>query len=284
MARKTKLSIMGRGETDSPSVDDFLNQVRDYYEILEGVERAIDKERTNAIVWRVVNATTNSPIAIELEAYPKEFAVDVSSRADVVVRHAARGLNQLREKRERPPYFDDKVLQRAERLFERITNGLDRTFIEFGSDLPTLDLTRKVARQAAENTRAVREPPEKPYEEWGSIEGTAQSIDRDARGNLILGVHHRLTGDSVKCVVSGEAAEVLADHKIRDVWRHRRLLVYGKLHYKGLGKLTQVEAIRVRFVRDRSELPDIDDIQDENFTDGMRSEEYLAKLRDGDIN
>ncbi len=241
MARKIKLSIKARGETDSPRVEDFLDQLRDYFEILEGVEQAIAEDGTNAIEWRVVGAMTNSPIGIEFEAYSKEFAVDVGRRAEIVAKQTAVGLQQLRHRRERPAFFSDKVLE-------------------------------------------LLEPPDKPYDEWGSIEGAARGIDRDARGHLILWVYHRLTGDVVKCFVSGEATEELADHKIRDVWRNRRVLVYGKVHYKGLGKLTQVEAIRMRFLRDRSELPDIDDILDENFTGGMRSEDYLAKLRDGDLN
>jgi len=54
------------------------------------------------------------------------------------------------------------------------------------------------------------------------------------------------------------------------------------LHYKGLGNLKEVEAIRVRFLKDRSELPTVDDILDHDFTSGMRSEDYLAKLRNGD--
>ena len=282
MARKIKLILKARGEVDSPSVEDFLDQLRDYFEILEGVEQAI-ADGTNAIEWRVVGAMTNSPIAIEFEAYSKEFALDVSQRAKMVEGHTFLGLHQLRQGRERPAFFSDKVLERAKRFFERVTNGLERTVIEY-DDFPPLELTRHIAHAAAENTRAVLEPPDRPHDEWGSIEGAARGIDRDARGNLILWVHSRLTGDVVKCFVSGEAAEELADHKIRDVWRNRRVLVYGKLHYKGPGRLTQVEAIKIRFLRDRSELPDVDDILDENFTGGMRSEDYLARLRDGDLN
>jgi hypothetical protein len=44
-----------------------------------------------------------------------------------------------------------------------------------------------------------------------------------------------------------------------------------------------MDATQVRFLRSRSELPDVDDIIDPNFTGGMRSEDYLDKLRDDDI-
>jgi hypothetical protein len=282
MSKTIKLSIAARGESDSPRVDDFLDQVRDYFEILNGVEEAIAEDGTNAIEWRIVGASTNSPIALEAQAYPTVFAVNIDRRVELVTRQTALGMQQLRLGRERPPYFTDKVLARAEKFFERVTNGLETTVVDFGDDLPKLEVTPRVASEAVANVRSVLTPPDKPYTELGSVEGTARSIERDGRGRLIFYIHSRLTGEEVKCFVSGEAAEVLGEHQIRDVWRGRRVQVYGKLHFRGLGKLQQVEAIRIRFLRDRSDLPGVDDILDPDFTGGLRSEDYLARQRDGD--
>ncbi len=39
----------------------------------------------------------------------------------------------------------------------------------------------------------------------------------------------------------------------------------------------------VQFLRLSGELPRAGDIVDENFTGGLRSEEYLERLRNGDI-
>lgn len=282
MRKTIKLSIKARGENDSPRVDDFLHQVGDYFEIMDGVERAIAEDGTNAIEWRIVGATTNSPIVLEAQAYPKVFAVNIDRRVELVTHQTAIGLQQLRTRRERPSYFTDKVLTRAEKFFERVTNGLETTVVDFGDELPKLEITPTLAREAAANARSVLTPPDKPYTELGSVEGTARSIERDGRGRLILYIHSRLTGEEVKCVVSGDAADDLGEHKIRDVWRGRRIQVYGTLHFKGLGKLQQVEAIRIRFLRDRSDLPGVEDITDPDFTGGLRSEEYLARLRDGE--
>jgi hypothetical protein len=282
MSRTVKLSIKARGETDSPRVDDFLDQVRDYFEILDGIEQALAEDGTNAIVWRIIGATTNSPIALEAQAYPINFAVNIDRRVELVVRDAAIGMYQLRSQRERPPHFTDKVLTRAERLFERVTNGLETTVVDFGDDLPKLEITPSVAREAAANTRSVLYPPERPYKEQGSVEGTARTIDRDGWGHLILRIREQLTGEDVKCFVTGDAEMVIGDHQIRDVWRNRRVQIYGLLHYKGLGKLGHVDATRVRFLRDRSDLPGIDDIVDPDFTGGLRSEDYLARIRDGE--
>jgi hypothetical protein len=284
MSKTIKLSITARGETSSPRVDDFLDQVRDYFEILDGVEEAIAEDGVNAIEWRIVGATTNSPIALEAQAFPTVYAMNIDRRVEMVTRQTALGLQQIRLRRERPPYFTDKVLARVERLFERVTNGLDTTVIDFGDELPKLEITPPVAKEAAANVRSVLTPPDKPYSELGSIEGTARSIDRDGRGHLILYIHGRLTGEEIKCFVSGAAADDLGEHQIRDVWRGHRVQVYGTLHYKGLGKLNQVEAIRVRFLRDRSDLPSVEDIADPDFTGGLKSEDYLARLRDGEPN
>jgi hypothetical protein len=282
MSRKIKLSIRARGPTDSPTVEDLLDQLRDYFEILEGVEEAVSEDGRRAIEWRIVSASANTPITIEAVAFPKDFAVNIDHRAEIVTRQTALGLSALRTGGERPPYFTEAVLISAEKMFERVTNGLDETLIDHGPGLPALDITPAVAKTAAANTRAVLTPKAKQYKELGSIEGNAQSIERDGFGRRILWVRYRLTGDNVKCIVSGEAELELEHHQIKDVWRYRRVQVYGMLHYKGLGILREIEAIRVRFLRDRNELPSVDDILDPDFTGGMKSEDYLARLRDGE--
>jgi hypothetical protein len=283
MTKTIKLSIRASGETESPTVEDLIDQLRDYFAILGGVEEAIAPDSRQAIQWRIVAATTNSPLAFEAVAFPVDFAVNIDQRVDLVTRQTALGLAILKTKNERPPYFTDKVLLRAEQLFKRVTNGLSETKIDYGSDLPQLDITPTVARIAADNTRRVLTPPDKPYDELGSIEGYAKSIERDGFGRYVLWVKHRLTGETIKCLTSGPAITELETHQIRDVWRGRRVQVYGKLHFKGLGILNHVEATQVRFLRDRSELPDYEAVLDEKFTGGLRTEEYLARLRDGKL-
>lgn len=283
MARKIKLSIRARGVTDSPTVEDLLNQVRDYFAILEAVEEAVAEDGRRAMDWRIIGASKESPLTFEAAPFPKDFGVNIDQRAEIVTRQTALGLSTLcAGGGERPSYFTDAVLQRAEKLFERVTNGLDETAIDYGEGLPRLEITPANARSAASHTRQVITPKAKPYKELGSIEGYAQSIDRDGFGRRLLHVRYRLTGETIKCVVSGEAERELENHQIKDVWRYRRVQVYGMLHYRGIGDLREIEAIRVRFLRDRNELPTVEDILDPNFTGGLRSEDYLARLRDGE--
>lgn len=282
MTRKIKLSIRARGVTDSPTVEDLLAQLRDYFEILEGVEEAIAEDGRRAMEWRVINANKESPLTIEAAAFPKDFGVNIDRRAELVTQHTALGLDALSKTGERPSYFTDAVLLRAEKMFERVTNGLDETVIDYGVGLPRLDITPAVARVAASHARSAMTPKAAPYKELGSIEGHAQSIERDGFGRRILYVRYRLNGETIKCLVSGEAERELENHQIKDVWRYRRVQVYGMLHYRGVGVLREIEAIRVRFLRDSNELPTVNDIIDPNFTGGLRSEDYLARLRNGE--
>jgi hypothetical protein len=281
MSRTIKLSIKARGEIDSPTVEDLLDQVRDYFEILKGVEQAVAEDGENAIDWRIVAATTNSPITFEAQAFARDYGVNVDNRAEIVARQTALGLFQLETTDERPSYFTDKVLARAEKLFERVTNGLERTFITFGDDLPTIDITPAIARRATDNVRTALRPESKPYDELGSAEGFVDRIEKDAWGRPIVRLRLRLTGETVKCFVKGNALKALENRQIGDVWRGRRVQLFGKLKFKALGVLNQIEADEVRFLRTRDELPSIDDIQDENFTGGLSTEEYLIRIRDG---
>jgi hypothetical protein len=281
MARTIKLKISARGVTDSPTVADLLGQLKDYFDLLEDVEEAISEDGRHAIDWRITGASKQSPLTLEATPFPKEFGVDIERRSEFVTRHTAFGLAELFERGKRPAYFNDRVLRRAEKIFERVTNGLDETIIDHGHGLPVLDLTPSVARRAIANTRNVLTPTSSPYRELGSIEGNVQRVERDGHGRRIVYVRYRLTGDIVKCLVSGEAEREIENHQIKDVWRYRRVQIYGTLYYRGIGELKEIEAIRVRFLRDRDELPSANDILDPDFTDGMSTEEYLARLRDG---
>lgn len=281
MSKKITVRISGAGpETDAPSLDDVLDQLRDCFELLSLVEQTMDGQ--NAIVWRITHAGKVNPLTFTVEAFSRQFAVNVDARADIVVEQAISGLKLLQAKPEKPPYFSEKALQRAEHIFERVTNGLDRTEI-IVADAPQITLTPGLAFSAAKNARSVLEPAGKPYREIGSVEGYCQSVSKDGYGRRILHIQQRVTGAEVKCIVSGNAAARLAHFEVDHVWQGQRVSVYGTLHYKAAGYLWQIDATDITFLRKRGDLPDIGDILDPDFTGGLRSEEYLERLRDGKL-
>jgi hypothetical protein len=270
-------------ETDAPTVEDLLAQIGDWNSILRGVEEAIAEDGVSEIEWRVTGASKNSPLAFELTAFPRRYGMNIQRRTKQVKEQISQGLSVLRSKPERPSYFTEPVLEKAERLFERVTNGLSLTKIEFGDDLPSIEITPPEAKLAARNITAVRKPKEKPYREIGSLEGALQRVERDGYGRPLLYVKLRVSGETVKCIARGSAESEVEHHEIADIWKNKRVRVFGTIYYKALGQITQVESDAVQFLRPRDELPRANDIIDENFTGGLKSEEYLERLRNGNL-
>jgi hypothetical protein len=285
MSRVITIRISGRGAgTDAPSADDLLDQVRDYLEILRGVEAAVAEDGQNAIDWRVVDAHKNSPLALQFAPFPRQYAVNIDHRVEIVARRTAEGLKALQERPERPPYFTDKVVARVERVCARVTNGLDLSEVSFGEGLPTAVVTAATARAAARNALLILKPTDRPYKEAGSVEGISQGVQKDGYGRHLLYIKSRVSGEEVKCILRGAAEQKVEERRIADILRGCRVLVSGTIEYRSLGSIFQVIATDVNFLRSHAELPGVDDILDETFTGGLRTEEYLERLRDGNLN
>lgn len=282
MGRIIKIKIQGRGaDTDAPTADDLLDQIRDYIDILRGVENAVAEDGQNAIVWRVVNATRTSPLNFEFEASARHYGTDITRRVNVVARRTSEGLRALQALPERPPFFSDDVLKKVEKTYERINNGLSLSEIEFGEGIDPVRITPVIAHSAARNAGLALKPIDKPYKELGSIEGITRGTEVDGYARRLLYVRHRLTGDVIKCILSEAALAAIGGHTIAEAYKGLRIRVRGIIHYRALGHIAQMEVSEIVFARVRADLPTVDDILDEDFTGGMRTEEYLERLRDG---
>jgi len=284
MSDPIRLTIRAQNaETDAPTVDDLLAQIGDWNSILRGVEEAIAEDGASEIEWRVTGATKNSPLSFELTAFPRRHGMNIDRRTKQVKEGISAGLSMLRSRPERPSFFTEQVLEKAEKLFERVTNGLSLTKIEFGDDLPPVEITPPRAKLVAKNITAVRKPKEKPYVEIGTVEGTLQAVERDGYGCPLLWVKIRVSGETIKCIARDVAQTEVEHHEIADIWKNKRVRVFGNIYYKALGQIMQVEASAVQFFRPREELPRAGEIIDENFTGGLKSEEYLERLRNGNL-
>jgi hypothetical protein len=285
MGKIIKITIRGRStETEAPTVEDAVEQIRDCLDLMRGLEDAVAEDGQSEIVWRLVNARRASPLSIEIEAFPRRFATNIDERTALVISCAARGLAAIKERAERPEYFTDRVLQRTHRLAVRVTNGLDLSEMDFGDDLPKSTLTPTVAIVVARNTDRVLKPFDRPHREIGSAEGYVQAVEVDGHGHKVLTLRHRVTGEDVKCYLNGNALEEMEQRQIRDVYRHARVLVSGIIHVRSDERIGRIDADDLRFFRSRGELPQVDDITDPEFTGGLQSEEYLRRLRDGNLN
>ena len=178
MKKIVKLSISGRGhDTDAPTVDDLLDQVRDNFSLFETIEKSMMDDGISAIEWRITNASKASPLSITVAAFSRQHAVNVDERTELVLKAQYAGLAKLLETSNRPDYFTDKALAIAERIFDRVTNGLDETTIDIGGG-DVLTLRPTVARSGSQNIRTVLAPVGRPYKEIGSIEGRFKTVGR----------------------------------------------------------------------------------------------------------
>jgi hypothetical protein len=109
MSRIIKLRISGKGtDTDAPTVEDALDQVTDYLDILRGVEEAVAGTPTSALEWRIVDASRQSPLALAIQAFPRHFATNIDRMVEIVTTETARGLAILQSRAERPPILQIK--------------------------------------------------------------------------------------------------------------------------------------------------------------------------------
>ncbi len=285
MSRTVTVRISGKGpETNAPSVADLLDQIHDYFDLMGLVEEALAADGESAIVWRVVDAIKVNPLTFTIQAFARQYAVNIDDRANHVVDRTLSGLRLLEKAPDRPPFFSEKALVKAEQIFERVMNGLDQTEI-LAEDGEPVFITPSVALIAARNVHALRTPTGRPYKEIGSLECYLEGVSKDKRGHIrpVLYIKSRISGDEIKCFVSGEAEAEVSHIEVGDVWRGRRMSLFGTIYYHCPGRISHMDAIRIRFLRDRKDLPDIDDIIDPDFTGGLRTEEYLERLRNGDL-
>jgi hypothetical protein len=119
MSEPIRLTIrVQHAETYAPTVDDLLAQIGDWNSILHRVEKAIAEDSASEIEWRVTGASKNSTLSFELTPFPRRHGMNIERRTQQVKDGISAGLSVLRSKPERPSYFTEQVLEKAERLFE----------------------------------------------------------------------------------------------------------------------------------------------------------------------
>ena len=281
MAKPVRVTIKGSGETgdNAPTVDDLLGQIRDFVEVLQGVEKALADDHTNQIVWRVTDAERQNPISFELTPFATNPAIFVDARARDVEKVAIEGIIALHNGDMRPAFFTDDVVAKARKLHSRVTNGLAGTVISGGEEafepiVIDVDIARKVER-AFEDLKATAPIP---YRELGSVEGFLSKAELDGFGRAILRFWARTNGAEIKAVATGRAFQQLEAMRLSDVWHGVRVRVYGTISYKALGVIDGLTATGIE-VLDQIDLPGMDDIVDPTFTGGLSAEAFLAEQR-----
>lgn len=268
------------GGADAPTVEDLLGQVGDLVKVLEGVEEAIAGDDETALIWRVTDATRNSPLTFEITPFPRNPAMNIDQRAFHVERATVGGLTALRTGGPRPQYFTEKVMKPARALHARLRNGLAETVIDADNAIISapLVLNRATAEEVEKSERTTADAESIHYREIGSIEGFIARVELDGRHRAVLSLRARINGAIVKAFAKGQAFQQLERVRLGQVWGGARIRVFGLLHFRRLGVLDHVDANNVEFL-DLESLPSLDDIIDPTFAEGLTTEEFLASRR-----
>jgi hypothetical protein len=283
MAKPIKITVRGTATDgdDAPTVEDLLAQIQDLVDVLHGVEAAIAGEGKIELVWRVTDATKNSPLTFEVTPFPKSYAMNIDQRADEVIGVAAKGLDQISKGGERPIYFTDAVVDRAERMHCRLTNGLAEMNVDFSNyeSAPQLKLNRISAREFVEKISRLKKPAPAPHREIGSIEGFIAKVELDGFNRPIVWLRARLDRQLVKCVARDKALDRIGHLEVMEILRGLRVRVHGLIHYKDAEQVASIDVEGVHIFDPDRELPNPDDILDPGFTGGIEASAYLDALR-----
>lgn len=283
MAKPIRITVTGddhRGG-DAPTVEDLLSQIQDFVHVLREVEDAVSDGEPGEIVWRVTNATKNSPLTFEVTPTPRGQAMNIDRRAARVVQATARGFNHLYRTGERPRYFTDQVIDRAAKVYARVTNGLATTKVDFSDyeDAPDFVATPERARDVAKKLEAVKRPAPVAHRELGSLEGYISRVELDGYGRPLVWLKSRLDGQLIKCIADDNALDRIGHLEVSQVLKGMRVRIHGLIHYKDIEMISSIEVDGVHVYEPDSNLPHHRDIVSPNFTNGVEASVYLERLR-----
>jgi hypothetical protein len=273
MADRMTVVIQGR---DGITVEDAMRQVLDTFDL---VSRA-DPDSINSIKWDLVSATTNSPLTIVAEAKPVHRGTDVRRIAARQKAQFRRCVLELREGRVPSAWNSTEDRKKAKSWLRRTKDSVKATIVETDDEDAAIEVTALDA-VAAENALELPPYPTKFKDQLGSIEGFLTSVETHYHKPAIR-VRDRKSGASVLCIVPEEfRAKIASAAGLEDIWRERRVFVRGTLHYGATGKIDKITANVINTIEPRE--VQVSDIHDPNFSDGLPAEDYIDKVRDGDI-
>ena len=282
MTKPIRITVSGTDHRggDAPTVEDLLAQIQDFVFVLREVEDAVSGGGPDEIVWRVTNATRNSPLTFEVTPTPKRHAMNIDMRATKVIQTTARGLAQLARTGERPAYFTDQVVDRATKVYARVTNGLAATTVDFSDyeGAPNLNATPDSARDVARKLNAVKRPAPTAHRELGSLEGFISKVELDAFGRPLVWLKSRLDGQLVKCVAQDKGLDRIGHFEVSEILRGMRVRVHGLITYKDVEVIASIDVEGVHVFEADNNLPDHHKIVSSNFTRGVEASEYLERL------
>jgi hypothetical protein len=261
---------------DVLTIRDAVEQVRDIFELAES--------DNPSVAWKLVSASTNTPLTIAAEMVAMEPTVDPGMLAALArerVKELSEGFATLAHGNVIPSWSRGHKGNVLRRLLNRSLNGIGKTDVQIDDEQERQSLTPTMAEAALRALSATQPAMDRSRVEMGSVEGDYLDLGTHY-GHPAIRLRERKTGAEMWCWVSESDLERFSDRvRAADVWRHRRVRARGKIYYGSGGDILHVEASDVQL----AEVPRVklDEVRDANFTGGLSVSEYLNRLREGNL-
>jgi hypothetical protein len=218
---------------------------------------------TEIVEWEIAGASMQSPLTIRLRG----------KESQPVIAAIVAGVSLLNSGRSCPPYFTPDALSCVRKLVNH--SGIHGVF----PTVVAVTLRVPVERVAAENAAWAMKSLElmkQTRREYGSLRGELRELSTSSRKRDKLVLVDRLTDEETTCYVD----ETL-DAEIRRAWK-RRVEITGRIEVNRTTRKKVIYVERLRILRERSELPQIENLHGIDLTGGVESSEYVRNLRDDD--
>lgn len=259
-----------------------MRQVLDFFDLLTPEETD-----GGGLVWNLTLASTNSPLTVVGEAVSTNPQVDVTVVARLQRQAVAEQLRSFTAGQRPARTVSKRRRETYRRIFNRNTNGIGRTDAILDAPSAPILITPTIAvagiSALAEEEREFDALvlDDRGREEVGSIEGQLLEVGTDYNQPAIL-VRERKTGADIWCRVDAALKHKISEEsRFEDVWDRKRVIVRGRIYFNSMGSIVRVRATSVATVAPRQMT--IHDIKDNNFTGGLSVNEYLDRLREGDL-
>jgi hypothetical protein len=263
-------------------VQDVFGHVLDLFDLLGHSGEATD----DAIAWRLVSVSMNSPLLVVAEAIATRPSpsLDIDNLARSQKSRFARNVSELKRGRVPDAWRGAREVKRVSRAFNAEQPTTTRMQLETtGAEAPSVvevtpaDLS--VVATALET--AIAEATVKPKEQVGSIEGQLLEVGF-YYNNPAIKLKERKSRAEVWCIVTeAHRQEVASETNFEDVWAGRRVLVEGIIVYDRGGGISRVVADSIHIVKGAQVQPDA--LHDPDITSGLTPAEYLERFREGTL-
>jgi len=251
-----------RGAPGNISFRSFASAASNAVAILEDLDLAISHEPKGSLEWVVTKLATGSlSVTIESRSLIKTKNFGAETAGAFVF-----GLEKIEKEGSSPPYLSEFGINNAKKLAALIGhNGVA------GIHVSDEEKSADISHVAFDNIRKITEIREAAI---GSVEGTIETLSIHGKPKCII--YQSRTLKAVTCSFVREAWF----EKIKDVMG-KRVIVSGSIHYNAKGEPQRVQLENIRPVRDRAELPTIEELggSDPGFTGELSTEDYIKLIR-----